>query len=167
MDFLNHLNHRAQLFSKLFLNYWPEFIFVTKLILLKIIKAYNTSLPRFFPFNHICAHILCRFKTQESLSCHNAATVYVTYKTMTRFSTMHRSLPLTLEPGWQIWLRSAPKPFNSCHDRIYAWCTMHCEIRGTQGPLGYTSALALPASCTDWLPWALRASDLTMHSTPC
>ena len=62
----------------------------------------------------------------------------------------------------KIRLRNVSIPNNSCHNRIKAWCIVHCEIGCTQGPLGYVSALS--AAClVHWLilvaPWCLRSHD--------
>ena len=38
-------------------------------------------------------------------------------------------------------LRNVSKRITSCHSQIQAWCSVHCAIGGTQGPLGYVSAL--------------------------
>ena len=55
-------------------------------------------------------------------------------------------------------LCNVPKPNNACHNRIEARCTVHCEIGGTQGQVGYV---------TDWSSWSLRGSSTHIRISEC
>ena len=113
---------------------------------------------------NVFAFIFCGdLVTPESLWRHKGVAMHVTYKTMHRFpQCMIRHLPLR-KIAYKFRHHNVPTPNNSCYNRILAWCIVHCEIGGTQGPLGYVNALG----ATRLVHWLILVapSCLRSHNT--
>ena len=103
-----------------FLQNWVRILIWIIIDFIKIYRhiIYKTDYSNYFPFKHICVHILCRFSDTASLWRYKGVAMHVTYKTMHRFSAMHDSPPPLRNFACKFRLRNVSKPNKSCHNRI-------------------------------------------------
>ena len=100
INFLNHLNYKTQLVSHSFLTLLTKIRIWNNINYVKIhltIQLTNQNIPHLHAFISYVDLVW-----SESLWRHKVVGMYVTHKTINKFSTMHGSLPLALERFWQI-----------------------------------------------------------------
>ena len=112
----------------------------------KIHRHINLKM-NFQKYLQIFAFMLCVDSvTPKSLLRHKG--IWPTTPCIDFLQCMFRHLSLR-KFACKIRLCNESKPTNSCQNRKWAWRSLHCEIRCTQGSLGYVS---------NWSEWYLRAN---------
>ena len=120
MNFLSYHNYTTQLFRKLFLTKFSQNSYLNYHWFYSKVSTHNFTKRTIEIISHwnIFAFIFCvDLVTPESLWRHKGVAMHVTDKTMHRFSTMIRHLPLR-NFARKFRLSNVLKPNHSCHNRI-------------------------------------------------
>ena len=142
MDLLRYLNHTLRLFRKLFLTKLKRIRIwnITNYIESYLHIIYKTNFPKHFPSTHFRFHILCTFSDTEIIYSVTKVLLctWSTKPCIYFLQCIVRHL-LLRNFACKFRLRNVSKQNDSCHHRIQAWCTVHCEIGGTKGSWGSVS----------------------------